>query len=107
MKTSGKYPLFPDQQALEHPDGGDVLGALVSGIRQVDAVEIDSVVIQVSQRSSAAARNADPSVTVHVDDARVSLSQEPPILMNDPRSHLPLTPELIFLRGVELRGCIL
>jgi hypothetical protein len=58
--------------------GGDVLGALASGLHQVDAVEIDPVVVQISRRFNAGAPYADPRVTVHVDDARSYLAKARP-----------------------------
>ena len=58
--------------------GGDVEGALASGVRHVDAVEIDPVVVQVARRFNAAAPYADPRVTVHVDDARSYLAKATP-----------------------------
>jgi hypothetical protein len=58
--------------------GGDVLGALASGIRRVDAVEIDPVVVQISRRFNAGAPYADPRVNIHVDDARSYLAKATP-----------------------------
>lgn len=58
--------------------GGDVEGALASGVHHVDAVEIDPVVVQVARRFNAAAPYADPRVTVHVDDARSYLAKAKP-----------------------------
>ncbi len=50
--------------------GSDVQAALAAGARHVDAVEIDPVVVQLSQRFSAGAPYADPRVAIQVDDAR-------------------------------------
>jgi hypothetical protein len=58
--------------------GGDVEGALAAGVRHVDAVEIDPVVIQVARQFNAGAPYADPRVTVHVDDARGFLARARP-----------------------------
>ena len=55
--------------------GGDVLGALASGVRHVDAVEIDPMVVQISRRFNAAQPYADPRVTLHIDDARSYLAK--------------------------------
>jgi hypothetical protein len=55
--------------------GGDVLGALESGVRHVDAVEIDPMVVAVSRRFNAQQPYADPRVTVHIDDARSYLAK--------------------------------
>ena len=58
--------------------GGDVEGALASGVRHVDAVEIDPVIVQVARRFNAGAPYSDPRVTVHVDDARSYLAKAKP-----------------------------
>jgi hypothetical protein len=58
--------------------GGDVLGALAAGVQQVDAVEIDPMVVDISRRFNAAQPYADPRVRVHVDDARSFLAKAPP-----------------------------
>ncbi len=58
--------------------GSDVQAALAAGVRQVDAVEIDPVVVQLSQRFNAGAPYADPRVTVQVDDARSFISRATP-----------------------------
>jgi hypothetical protein len=74
------YALAPGRdRALVLGGGGgdDVLGALMSGVRHVDAVEIDPVVVQVSHRFNAADPYADPRVTVHVDDARSFIARAP------------------------------
>jgi hypothetical protein len=55
--------------------GSDVEAALEAGVRHVDAVEIDPVVVQISQRFNAAAPYADPRVSVRVDDARAYLQR--------------------------------
>lgn len=57
--------------------GGDVLGALASGVRHVDAVEIDPMVVDVSRRFNPERPYMDPRVTVHVDDARSYLAKAP------------------------------
>ena len=58
--------------------GGDVLGALESGVKHVDAVEIDPMVAEVSRRFNAQQPYADPRVTLHIDDARSYLAQARP-----------------------------
>lgn len=55
--------------------GGDVQAALESGVRRVDAVDIDPVVIEVARRFSAGAPYSDPRVSVHIDDARSYLAK--------------------------------
>ncbi|MDB6095531.1 MAG: hypothetical protein JWM32_3093 [Verrucomicrobia bacterium] len=73
-----KYFRFPYQLAhgrdralvLGGGGGGDVLGALASGMRHVDVVEIDPVVAAISRRFNAANPYGDPRVTLHIDDAR-------------------------------------
>jgi len=58
--------------------GNDVQAALLSGVRHVDAVEIDPVLVQISRRFSPAAPYDDPRVSVHVDDARAFLQRAVP-----------------------------
>ena len=55
--------------------GGDVLGALASGVRHVDVVEIDPMVVQISKRFNAENPYSNPRVTVHIDDARSYLAK--------------------------------
>lgn len=55
--------------------GGDVLGALAAGVRHVDAVEIDPMVVEISRRFNAGRPYDDARVTVHVDDARSYLTR--------------------------------
>lgn len=50
--------------------GTDVEAALASGVKHVDAVEIDPVIVDVSHRFNSGAPYADPRVTVHIGDAR-------------------------------------
>lgn len=58
--------------------GGDVLGALASGVRHVDAVEIDPMVVEISRRFNAGRPYHDARVTVNVDDARSYLTRAKP-----------------------------
>ncbi len=58
--------------------GADVEGAIIAGARQIDAVEIDPMVVQVSRRFNAGAPYSNPKVTVHVDDARAFLARAKP-----------------------------
>ncbi|HEY1794388.1 MAG TPA: hypothetical protein VGG34_15845 [Opitutaceae bacterium] len=58
--------------------GGDVQGALASGFRHVDAVEIDPMVVRISRKFSAGAPYSDPRVSIHVDDARSFLANAKP-----------------------------
>jgi len=58
--------------------GGDVQAALVSGVKQVDAVDIDPGLIKIARRFNAGAPYADPRVTVHIDDARSYLAKATP-----------------------------
>jgi len=50
--------------------GMDVGAALLSGAEQVDAVEIDPVIIQIGHRYSASQSYRDPRVSIHNTDAR-------------------------------------
>jgi len=58
--------------------GTDVEAALAAGVRHVDAVEIDPVITQLSQRFNAAAPYADSRVAVHIDDARAYVKRATP-----------------------------
>lgn len=55
--------------------GADVQMALAHGANHIDAVEIDPVIVGISQRFNADAPYRDPRVTVHVDDARSYFSK--------------------------------
>jgi hypothetical protein len=55
--------------------GADVQAALSAGAGHVDAVEIDPVIVDLSQRFNADAPYRDPRVSVHVDDARSYFSK--------------------------------
>jgi hypothetical protein len=50
--------------------GNDVAGALAAGSRQVDAVEIDPVIVAIGRRYHPNHPYQDPRVTLHIDDAR-------------------------------------
>jgi len=50
--------------------GGDVQGALASGVKHVDVVEIDPGVVQISRRFNAEDPYDNPRVSVHIDDKR-------------------------------------
>ncbi len=58
--------------------GCDVQAALMSGVRHVDAVEIDRTIIGISRKFSAGAPYSDPRVEVHIDDARSYLAKASP-----------------------------
>ncbi|HEY1763765.1 MAG TPA: hypothetical protein VGF85_02505 [Opitutaceae bacterium] len=58
--------------------GLDVEAALASGVKQVDAVEIDPTIIGISRRFNAGAPYFDPRVTVYIDDARSRLAKAKP-----------------------------
>lgn len=55
--------------------GMDVQAALLAGAGRVDAVEIDPVIVELSQRYNASRVLDDPRVRVRVDDARALLEQ--------------------------------
>lgn len=72
------YQLSPGRErilVLGAGGGSDVQAALTAGARHVDAVEIDPVVVQLSQRFNAGAPYANPRVSIQVDDARSFISQ--------------------------------
>lgn len=58
--------------------GMDVEAALLSGVRAVDAIDIDPKLIELSRRDNAAGCYDDPRVTVHVNDARAFLQNARP-----------------------------
>lgn len=58
--------------------GADIEAALLAGVRQIDAVEIDPVIAQLSHRFNAAAPYADPRVRLHIDDARAYVKRATP-----------------------------
>ena len=67
------YTLNPgrDRVLIFGAGGGmDTQAALMAGMRHVDAVEIDPIIVRLSNRFNAAAPYLDPRVQVHVDDAR-------------------------------------
>jgi hypothetical protein len=55
--------------------GADVQAALAAGAREVEAVEIDPVIVALSRRYNADAPYRDPRVQVRVDDARSFFSK--------------------------------
>jgi SAM-dependent methyltransferase len=57
--------------------GTDTEVAILNGAEQVDAVEIDPVLVTLSGRFNASGIYDDPRVRVHVDDARAFLRQSP------------------------------
>jgi hypothetical protein len=58
--------------------GSDVQAALRSGVKSIDAVEIDPAVIQLSRRFNAGAPYFNPRVHVQVDDARSFVAKATP-----------------------------
>ena len=58
--------------------GSDVQAALASGVGNVDAVEIDPAIIQLSRRFNAGAPYFNPRVHVHIDDARSFVAKAQP-----------------------------
>jgi spermidine synthase len=53
--------------------GTDTEIAVLNGAEQVDAVEIDPMLVKLSDRFNASAIYENPKVHVHVDDARAFL----------------------------------
>jgi hypothetical protein len=75
------YKLAPGRKrvAVMGAGGGmDVEAALLQGVKHVDAVEIDPVLIDLSRRLSAAGVYDDDRVTVYVNDARAFLRTAEP-----------------------------
>jgi hypothetical protein len=69
----------PERVAVVGAGGGmDVEAALLSGAQQVDAVEIDPVIVSVSRRYAASGVYDDPRVAVRIDDARAFLQSGKP-----------------------------
>ncbi|MCO5170431.1 MAG: hypothetical protein M9894_29190 [Planctomycetes bacterium] len=57
--------------------GLDVEAALLHGVAQVDAVDIDPKLVSIARRWSANGVYHDPRVRVHIDDARAHLERDP------------------------------
>lgn len=51
--------------------GPDVEAALLAGVKHVDAVDIDPMLIQISREFNASGIYDDPRVTIYINDARV------------------------------------
>jgi hypothetical protein len=63
-----------DRVAIMGSGGGmDVEAALLSGVRHVDAVEIDPMLVRFSRFLNPSAVYDDPRVVLHIDDARAFL----------------------------------
>jgi hypothetical protein len=72
------YALAPAHRrvlALGAGGGTDTQIAVLNGAEDVDAVEIDPVLVKLSDRFNASAVYENPKVHVHVDDARAFLRQ--------------------------------
>lgn len=72
------YALAPAHRrvlALGAGGGTDTEIAVLNGAEQVDAVEIDPILVKLSDRFNASAIYENPKVHVHVDDARAFLRQ--------------------------------
>lgn len=68
----------PNRVLVVGAGGGlDVEAALLSGASHVDAVEIDSRLVELSRRFNASGVYNDPRVTVHIDDARSFFRRTP------------------------------
>lgn len=70
------YALAPVHRrvlALGAGGGTDTQIALLNGAEEVDAIEIDPVLVKLSDRFNASAIYENPKVHVHVDDARAFL----------------------------------
>lgn len=75
------YRLRPSpERVLVVGSGGgqDVEGALLNGAREVDAVEIDPVIVSLSRRFNASGVYLDPRVRVHSGDARAFFNNARP-----------------------------
>jgi len=60
---------------VPHPQGVLILGALRHGAKDVDAVEIDPVILEIGRRDHPEHPYDSPRVTVYVDDARAFLKK--------------------------------
>ena len=72
------YRIVPHPQSvliLGAGTGNDVAGALRHGAKDVDAVEIDPVILEIGRRDHPEHPYDSPRVTVHVDDARAFLKK--------------------------------
>lgn len=96
-RQEGK-PQYKNVLILGAGVGNDVAAALILGAYQIDAVEIDPVIIQIASKHHPARPYNDSRVTVHIEDARTHLAHTKKrydlILFADPHSiirHSPLT----------------
>ena len=72
------YRIVPHPQSvliLGAGTGNDVAGALRHGAKDVDAVEIDPVILEIGRRDHPEHPYDSPRVTVYVDDARAFLKK--------------------------------
>jgi len=76
-----EYERHPDPErvlVVGAGSGNDVAAALRAGAKHVDAVEIDSAIIQLGREHHPEQPYADPRVTVILDDARHAFKELPP-----------------------------
>ncbi|TNE44236.1 MAG: hypothetical protein EP343_31280 [Deltaproteobacteria bacterium] len=91
-------PQYSNVLILGAGVGNDVAAALSLGVEQVDAVEIDPVILKIATQHHPSRPYRDPRVTLHKEDGRTHLSHTHKrydlILFADPHSvlrHSPLT----------------
>jgi len=68
-------PVYENVLVIGAGGGNDVAYALANGATQVDAVEIDPVIVRLGRLYHPESPYADPRVTVHIQDGRAFLEQ--------------------------------
>ncbi len=68
-RDAGGKP-FADALVIGAGSGNDVAAALRAGVKRVDAVDIDPVIVELGRRHHPDRPYADPRVAVHLDDGR-------------------------------------
>ena len=73
-RDAGGKP-FEDVLIIGAGSGNDVQAALENGVKHIDAVEIDPVILGIGRADHPNHPYADPRVTVHIDDGRSFLKK--------------------------------
>ncbi|HEY9713505.1 MAG TPA: hypothetical protein V6C72_08535, partial [Chroococcales cyanobacterium] len=86
LKTSNEYVTYGlPYHAVEHPKhvlilgsgtGNDVSAAIRYGAENIDAVEIDPVILQIGKKIHPEKPYENPKVSIHQDDARAFLAKD-------------------------------
>jgi spermidine synthase len=80
MQYDLQYAIAPAHRrvlVLGAGGGTDTQVAVLNGAEQVDAVEIDPMLVKISGEFNASGIYANPKVRIHIDDARAFLRRSP------------------------------